>query len=140
MEDPADGLTADFRYHSISLLLSFDMTSPLKQQQFAGRGTVGTVYGRALFSEINAIRAVIDRACTDQEFNVHPLSGGGNHMRAEVLEESIRAEIEEQAERFGVNYNDLSTNVQSWLRSLVMQQLYNRDTEPTVSPETGDEE
>ena len=61
-------------------------------------------------------------------------------MRAEVLEESIRAEIEEQAERFGVNYYDLSTNVQSWLRSLVMQQLYNKDTEPTVIPETSDEE
>jgi hypothetical protein len=61
-------------------------------------------------------------------------------MRTEVLEESIRAEIEQQAERFGVNYWDLSPNVQSWLRSLVTQQLYNRDTAPTVSPEASDEE
>jgi len=89
----------------------------LKQQQFASRGSR-----------------------RGQEFNVPLFIGRGNHMRAEVLEESIRAEIEQQAERFGVNYYDLSTNVQSWLRSLVMQQLYNRDTEPTVSPETGDEE
>jgi hypothetical protein len=61
-------------------------------------------------------------------------------MRAEVLEESIRAEIEQQAERFGVNYYELSTNVQSWLRSLVMQQLYNKDTAPAVTPEVSDEE
>jgi hypothetical protein len=73
------------------------------------------------------------------EFDV-PQLRGVFFMRSEVLEESIRAAIEEQAERFGVNYYDLSTNVQSWLRSLVMQQLYNKDTEPTVSPETGDEE
>jgi hypothetical protein len=39
-------------------------------------------------------------------------------MRAEVLEETIRLEIEQQAERFGVNYYELSPNVQSWLRSL----------------------
>ena len=29
----------------------------------------------------------------------------------EVLEESIRMEIEQQAERFGVNYHDLSPKV-----------------------------
>ena len=61
-------------------------------------------------------------------------------MRVEVLEESIRLEIEQQAEKFGVNYYELSPNVQSWLRSLVMEQLYSRDTPPVVSPETGEEE
>jgi hypothetical protein len=61
-------------------------------------------------------------------------------MRADVLEETIRLEIEQQAEKFGVNYYELSPNVQSWLRSLVIAQLYGRDTAPTVSPETGEEE
>jgi hypothetical protein len=61
-------------------------------------------------------------------------------MRSEVLEESIRAEIEQQAERFGVNYYDLSPKVQSWLRTLVMEQLYSKDTAPTVTPEASDEE
>jgi len=61
-------------------------------------------------------------------------------MRAEVLEETIRLEIEQQAERFGVNYYQLSPNVRSWLRSLVMAQLYAKDTAPVVSPETGEEE
>jgi hypothetical protein len=61
-------------------------------------------------------------------------------MRAEVLEETIRLEIEEQAERFGVNYHELSPNVQSWLRSLVTAQLYGKDTAPAVSLETGEEE
>jgi len=61
-------------------------------------------------------------------------------MRREVLEETIRLEIEQQAERFGVNYHELSPNVQSWLRSLVVEQLYGKDTAPAVSPETGDEE
>jgi len=61
-------------------------------------------------------------------------------MRADVLEETIRLEIEQQAEKFGVNYYELSPNVQSWLRSLVIAQLYRRDTAPTVSPETGEEE
>jgi hypothetical protein len=61
-------------------------------------------------------------------------------MRAEVLEETIRLEIEQQAERFGVNYYQLSPNVQSWLRSLVMTQLYAKDTALVVSPETGEEE
>ena len=61
-------------------------------------------------------------------------------MRREVLEETIRLEIEQQAERFGVNYHDLSPNVQSWLRSLVVAQLYGKDTAPAVSPETGEEE
>jgi hypothetical protein len=61
-------------------------------------------------------------------------------MRAEVLEESIRLEIEQQAERFGVNYYELSPNVRQWLRSLVMDQLYSQDTPPAVSPETGEEE
>ncbi len=61
-------------------------------------------------------------------------------MRAEVLEETIRLEIEQQAERFGVNYYDLSPNLQSWLRSLVTEQLYRKDSAPTVSPETGEQE
>jgi len=61
-------------------------------------------------------------------------------MRSEVFEESLRLEIEQQAERFGVNYYDLSPNVQSWLRSLVMGQLYGKDAPPAVSPETGEEE
>jgi hypothetical protein len=42
-------------------------------------------------------------------------------MRAAVLEETIRLEIEQQAERFGVNYYELSPKVQSWLRSLVKE-------------------
>jgi hypothetical protein len=61
-------------------------------------------------------------------------------MRPEVLEETIRLEIEQQAERFGVNYFELSPNVQSWLRSLVTAQLYSRDTVPAVSAETSEEE
>lgn len=61
-------------------------------------------------------------------------------MRAEVLEETIRLEIEQQAEKFGVNYHYLSPNVQSWLRSLVTEQLYRKDAAPAVSPETGEEE
>jgi hypothetical protein len=61
-------------------------------------------------------------------------------MREDVLEESIRIELEQQAERFGVNYNELSPNVRSWLRSLVVGQLYGKDAAPAVSPETGEEE
>ena len=61
-------------------------------------------------------------------------------MRAEVLEETIRLEIEQQAENFGVNYYELSSNVQSWLRSLVTAELYGRDSAPVLSPETGEEE
>lgn len=61
-------------------------------------------------------------------------------MREEVLEETIRLEIEQQAERFGVNYNELSPQVQSWLRSLVTGQLYAKDTPAVVTPETGEEE
>ena len=61
-------------------------------------------------------------------------------MRDEVFEESIRLEIEQQAEKFGVNYYDLPPNIQSWLRSLVIEQLYGKDTAPAVSPETGEEE
>ena len=61
-------------------------------------------------------------------------------MRAEVLEETIRLEIEQQAERFGVNYHELSPNVQSWLRSLVIAQLYGKDAAAAVSLETGEEE
>ena len=34
-------------------------------------------------------------------------------MRADVLEETIRLEIEQQAERFGVDYYELSPNVKS---------------------------
>ena len=60
-------------------------------------------------------------------------------MRAE-LEESIRMELEQQAEQFGVNYAELSPNVQSWLRSLVIEQLYRKDSAPAVSPEVEDEE
>jgi hypothetical protein len=61
-------------------------------------------------------------------------------MRNEVLEETIRLEIEQQAERFGVNYAELEPRVQSWLRSLVITQLYGRDSAVAVSPETGDED
>ena len=61
-------------------------------------------------------------------------------MREDVLEESIRFEIELQAEKFGVNFYQLPPSVQSWLRSLVMGQLYGKDTAPIVSPETGEEE
>jgi hypothetical protein len=61
-------------------------------------------------------------------------------MRREVLEEAIRVELEQQAERFGVNYSELSPNVQSWLRSLVVSQLYGKDAAPAVSPEVADEE
>ena len=61
-------------------------------------------------------------------------------MRAEVLEESIRLELEQQADRFGVNFNELPENVQSWLRSLVIEQLYRKDAAPAVTPETSDEE
>jgi hypothetical protein len=66
--------------------------------------------------------------------------GGRGTMRREVLEESIRVEIEQQAERFGVNFQELSPEVQSWLRALVIEQLYGRDAEPAVSFETADEE
>jgi hypothetical protein len=61
-------------------------------------------------------------------------------MRAENLEETIRLEIDQQAERFGVNYYELSPEVQSWLRSLVAGQLYGKDAPPAVTFETGDEE
>ncbi len=61
-------------------------------------------------------------------------------MRNEALEETIRLEIEEQAERFGVNYAELAPNIQSWLRSLVIAQFYGRDNPAVVSPETGDED
>jgi hypothetical protein len=61
-------------------------------------------------------------------------------MRREVLEEAIRLEIEKQAEQFGVNYSELSPNVRSWLRSLVIEQLYGKDSAPVVSPETDEEE
>jgi hypothetical protein len=61
-------------------------------------------------------------------------------MRAEILEETIRAEIQQQAERFGVNYNELTPNVRSWLRTLVMEQLYGKDTAPGVTPETAEED
>ena len=37
-------------------------------------------------------------------------------MRSELLEESIRMELEQQAEKFGVNYAELEPRVQSWLR------------------------
>ena len=65
---------------------------------------------------------------------------GVEPMREDVLEESIRLEIEQQADRFGVNYYELSPNVRSWLRSLVIQQFYGKDAVPAVSPETGEEE
>jgi hypothetical protein len=61
-------------------------------------------------------------------------------MRAEVLEETIRLELEQQAERFGVNYFELSPNVQSWLRSLVVAQLYGKDSTPATTPETAEED
>ena len=61
-------------------------------------------------------------------------------MKAEVLEETIRIELEQQAERFGVNYYELSPGVRSWLRSLVMEQLYRKDAPSAVTPETFEEE
>jgi hypothetical protein len=61
-------------------------------------------------------------------------------MRAEVLEETIRLELEQQAEQFGVSYYELSPNVQLWLRSLVTERLYGKDAPPAVTPETGDDE
>jgi hypothetical protein len=61
-------------------------------------------------------------------------------MRDEALEETIRIEIEQQAERFGVNFYELSPNAQVWLRSLVTEQLYRKDAPPAVTPETGEEE
>ena len=61
-------------------------------------------------------------------------------MRDETLEESIRIEIEQQAETFGVNFYELSPNAQVWLRSLVTEQLYRKDAPPAVTPETGEEE
>ena len=61
-------------------------------------------------------------------------------MRKEILEETIRVEIEKQAEQFGVNFNNLSPNAQSWLRSLVTEQLYRRESAVVVTPETAEEE
>jgi len=61
-------------------------------------------------------------------------------MREEVLEETIRLELEQQAERFGVNYHELSPNVRSWLRSLVVERLYRKDMPPAVTAETSEEE
>ena len=61
-------------------------------------------------------------------------------MRAEVLEETIRLELEQQAERFGVDYCELAPNVRSWLRSLVMEQLYRKDAPQELTPETSEEE
>jgi hypothetical protein len=61
-------------------------------------------------------------------------------MRGEILEETIRLEIEQQAENFGVSYYQLAPQVQSWLRTLVTAQLYGKDTPPAVTPETGEEE
>ena len=64
----------------------------------------------------------------------------GRLMRREIVEETIRIEIEKQAEQFGVNYNELSPNAQFWLRSLVTEQLYRRDSADFETPETGEEE
>jgi hypothetical protein len=61
-------------------------------------------------------------------------------MRTEILEETIRLELEQQAEKFGVTYYELSPQVQSWLRSLVTAQLYAKDAPPAVTFETGEEE
>jgi len=61
-------------------------------------------------------------------------------MRTEVFEESIRLEIEQQAERFGVNFYELSPSAQSWLRSLVTEQFYRKDAPQAITPETGEEE
>jgi hypothetical protein len=65
---------------------------------------------------------------------------GVEPMREEVLEKTIRLEIEQQAERFDVNYYELAPEVRSWLRSLVIEQLYGKDAVPAVSPETSEEE
>jgi hypothetical protein len=61
-------------------------------------------------------------------------------MRAELLEQTIRLELEQQAEKFGVSYYQLEPNVRFWLRSLVIEQLYARDASPAVSPEAAEEE
>jgi hypothetical protein len=60
-------------------------------------------------------------------------------MRSESLEEAIRLAIEQQAESFGVNYYELSPSVQSWLRSLVTEQLYRKDSAPIISAETDED-
>jgi hypothetical protein len=56
-------------------------------------------------------------------------------MRKDVMEETIRAEIKDQAERFGVDFASLSPKVQEWLRSLVIFQMYEKDAAPIESPE-----
>jgi hypothetical protein len=61
-------------------------------------------------------------------------------MRAEVLEETIRLELEQQAEKFGVSLYELPPNAQSWLRSLVIEQLYKKDAAPAITAETAEEE
>ena len=61
-------------------------------------------------------------------------------MRREVLEETIRLEIARQADQFGVEYSELSPKVQSWLRSLVLEQIYRKDAAPAVSPEADEDE
>jgi len=81
------------------------------------------------------IRFLCSRAAHDMQREMK-----GKPMRAELLEEAIRMELVKQAERFGVSYGDLSPNVQSWLRSLVIEQLYRKDAAPAVSPEVEDDE
>lgn len=61
-------------------------------------------------------------------------------MHSEVLEESIRMEIEKEAERYDVNYYELSPNVQSWLRALMIERLFLKDAPTVITPETGEEE
>lgn len=61
-------------------------------------------------------------------------------MRSETLEETIRLELERQAERFGVDYYELAPPVRSWLRKLVMEQLYGKDTPQEITPESSEEE
>ena len=61
--------------------------------------------------------------------------------REELLEESVRLAVEEQArEKFGVYYCDLPPDVRSWVKSLVIEQLYPKDAPLAVSPETAEEE
>jgi len=61
-------------------------------------------------------------------------------MRSETLEETIRLELERQAKRFGVEYYELTSPVQSWLQTLVMEQLYGKDAPPELTPEASEEE
>ena len=60
-------------------------------------------------------------------------------MKREIQEEIIRSEIEEQAEKLGIQYSSLSDKAKLRLRNLVVAQLYSKDGNPSESPQTVDE-